>query len=849
MSYSYQPHTTNASQATYTFSFAGIDPGYISTEHLVVEVRASGQSEFTTLDNARWYISGTNQITLTPTIAAPADGKNNLRIRRVVPKDVPYASFPRGSMIDMRNLDRSFIQMLEAFQEFLDGFLPVGFYFQQNINMNGHKFTNLGPGTQSGDSVNWDQWDNHEKRIVALETDLTELSSRTIPFYYIATGGETRWGNLPLKFSTAIMFINGVFQNQNLGAFSISDSGFNFAEPLVKGDEVYVLLGSSLAGPDDYVTFNDLEDSLSWERAKPTSAVNSFASLGNVSVVSIWEERFTSLITNKPNPLDYQTWDWSPAIQAAINYCISYSKQTAVNGDMYGGKTLYIPSGVYPVKSGLMVTKYMSSTGSLATICNIIGDGMTASIIQSATEGMTTLKATSCKINLSNLGFRAGADYCTAWELGDKSTWSPVVHSRWESVGASGFAKGLVSNLTFDSTFIDVFVQNITKANAGDTAVSSGIEIALYEGLGNGGSAGDSSNQIMFIRPTVETAVSDNCILLNVVGKNSSYAHHAFTCTAGHFETHNLKAKCFNFKNLFNANFVGTVFSQNGATVDSMYRLGWFENCWNVNMMGCRMVTTNRLASVSSTDIKMIKVIGSGQNLTFPGTHFIGPYNDINASKHNLDQCIDYSEASKLKRAFDPKGCTVGDYTSRALYTMMRVCSLSGVHDFYYDVDETTGAMGLYYSTNITDGVAGTKLLSMSPTGSLDTGGDINLGTLVAAATRYIGTSTGRISFDTLGRIYLRSVSSAQEWVMGSVSFNPTTDNTFTLGTASLRPSAVYSVKYMYTSTVGDWCGAGSPEGTVSAGIGSTYRRSDGGAGTSFYVKESGTGSTGWVAK
>lgn len=41
----------------------------------------------------------------------------------------------------------------------------------------------------------------------------------------------------------------------------------------------------------------------------------------------------------------------------------------------------------------------------------------------------------------------------------------------------------------------------------------------------------------------------------------------------------------------------------------------------------------------------------------------------------------------------------------------------------------------------------------------------------------------------------------------------------------------------------------GSPEGVVSAGIGTLYRRLDGGAGTTLYVKESGTGSTGWVAK
>ena len=43
--------------------------------------------------------------------------------------------------------------------------------------------------------------------------------------------------------------------------------------------------------------------------------------------------------------------------------------------------------------------------------------------------------------------------------------------------------------------------------------------------------------------------------------------------------------------------------------------------------------------------------------------------------------------------------------------------------------------------------------------------------------------------------------------------------------------------------------GAGSPEGVSSASPGSLYLRSDGGAGTCLYVKESGTGNTGWVAK
>ena len=43
--------------------------------------------------------------------------------------------------------------------------------------------------------------------------------------------------------------------------------------------------------------------------------------------------------------------------------------------------------------------------------------------------------------------------------------------------------------------------------------------------------------------------------------------------------------------------------------------------------------------------------------------------------------------------------------------------------------------------------------------------------------------------------------------------------------------------------------GTGSPEGEVTAGIGSIYLRTDGGAGTSLYVKESGVGNLGWIGK
>lgn len=43
--------------------------------------------------------------------------------------------------------------------------------------------------------------------------------------------------------------------------------------------------------------------------------------------------------------------------------------------------------------------------------------------------------------------------------------------------------------------------------------------------------------------------------------------------------------------------------------------------------------------------------------------------------------------------------------------------------------------------------------------------------------------------------------------------------------------------------------GPGSPESAVTADVGSLFTRTDGGASTTLYVKESGTGDTGWVAK
>lgn len=64
-------------------------------------------------------------------------------------------------------------------------------------------------------------------------------------------------------------------------------------------------------------------------------------------------------------------------------------------------------------------------------------------------------------------------------------------------------------------------------------------------------------------------------------------------------------------------------------------------------------------------------------------------------------------------------------------------------------------------------------------------------------------------------------------------------------------PSAAFAVPVplsVSSASAAIYAGTGSPEGAVTAAVGSIYQRTDGGTDTAVYRKESGSGNTGWVA-
>lgn len=250
MSYTFTEHTANGTQTTFPFRFAGRDKGYLRASDILVEVRNDGV--WNTVSG--WTLTGTNQITFN----VPPAANTKLRIRRVVEKEEPYAEFDRGVTLDMKSLNNSFIHLLEVSQELLDGFYPEGYFVKQDVSWGGHKINDLADGTNPGDAVNKGQLDAIDKKhtdwnakqdieIAGLKAGMTSgIAHRTVPWYTIAQGGEISV-KPPYEFQDALVFLNGVLQHQIVGAYSISNNTITFAEPLVAGTEVYVLVGSRVA--------------------------------------------------------------------------------------------------------------------------------------------------------------------------------------------------------------------------------------------------------------------------------------------------------------------------------------------------------------------------------------------------------------------------------------------------------------------------------------------------------------------------------------------------------------------------------------------------------------------------
>jgi hypothetical protein len=142
-----------------------------------------------------------------------------------------------------------------------------------------------------------------------------------------------------------------------------------------------------------------------------------------------------------------------------------------------------------------------------------------------------------------------------------------------------------------------------------------------------------------------------------------------------------------------------------------------------------------------------------------------------------------------------------------------------------------------------TNTAAGRSTLSNNTTGNSNTASGYNA--LFSNTTGSFNTTSGR---DALYSNTTGSYNTASGY---NALYNNTTGNNNTaLGKDAEAVSATADNQIAIRAGATKWySSAGSPEGAVTAGVGSMYTDNTGSAGTTLYVKESGTGNTGWVAK
>ncbi len=313
---------------------------------------------------------------------------------------------------------------------------------------------------------------------------------------------------------------------------------------------------------------------------------------------------------------------------------------------------------------------------------------------------------------------------------------------------------------------------------------------------------------------------------------------------------------------------VGDIFERtDGSSGTSLYvkESGTGDTGWTaISGSGISGLTTGRLVdAASATTIETASTITTDQALEFLKA-VSGPYYGISIENTTSVQNV----GVRLKAPSGGSGIIMFTYTGTDTWEFYGGASGAGFYDVvnaHSAFEITPGSISTGYITFQIDmklnraldvtGVATASNLKRgtgTPEGSI-TGvvGDIfqrtDGGTNTSVYRKESGSgNTGWVpeTASSGGTVTTVSVATANG-VSGSVA-TATTTPAITLTLGAITPSSVAASGGVTGSNL--LSGTGTPEGAVTAGVGAIFQRTDGGANTALYRKESGSGNTGWVA-
>lgn len=522
-----------------------------------------------------------------------------------------------------------------------------------------------------------------------------------------------------------------------------------------------------------------------YARNKITSTIKTVSQMLDASPIYVWE--FADLITEKPDLSNPETWDWTPAILAAV----AQSKANNFEPVMLpAGKVIVSDLNVVLTST---VRDYSGGSASDGIkykgvmLCGY-GDGVTRLMVKSSAVD------TVCINMVGN-----GGGHKTSAGVKDLS-----IEPYDSSYQLKGF--GIQLNCVNYATISDVSIYMMNE------------NFRFLNGISNGWTEFNKLTRCFSYRGNV-------CF--------------SFTRTAGNDSFHGTE-----FTDCFGQIKRNGGIGIKGAGVSSS-ALVWMYNCklgikWYGGEAACKVI------SLSFAEMTM-----NHEDMTCEGTVTMETLDDYSRCQHR-GRWI--NNGTTLFSVVSERAGAQGRFTFQNLHSRTGSFVDSNISDYTPGVIPVTpdtynnNGAGIVYMT-------GTNFASPMLTCQNYAGNGFYFGQITLNGAIQDVTPSWKLSNDggilkTYNVAGMRfQVGTSESVRLTSAAFYPFNDNGMTMGLAANRYSNSYVSRRMYTATTGDLFGNGSPEGTVTAGVGSTYRRLDGGTSSSFYVKETGTGNTGWIAK
>lgn len=556
--------------------------------------------------------------------------------------------------------------------------------------------------------------------------------------------------------------------------------------------------------------------------AAAISTANSVATALSSISVSVWE--FRDLVTDRPVAGDQNTWDWSPAIQAAFNRIGTYLPYTMGTNTRHASATLLFPPGYYRC-SEQVLADFSSYSGYVYGRPKVTITGYGASIGCGVEQDYAwVIKGTL--LNLSGLDFVTDptVNYAYALKLGDenKTTSNYAVTGVIRDMRGFSLTKFIVAAWAFDMRIEGPYATGF-KQDPSVSEPATAFEILKH--------VSDNCNNITIIRPQFETTNTKNYRAFRIIGNSTLSTHHDIHIWGGHFESHQWGVRLIsveadsasNRPAVTRLSFNGMTLLENGATGDTTTaastNLFVLENAHSCAFRSCNISTTNTTTDAydSATHKSLIKYTGSAMRLVLDSCYFVTAFVGVSGASNNRNMLsvVDTTEHSSGRYSLSYSNCTINNFATSAGNGRVMSGAVNGSRKIIESISDDGQTWSLGYTTS--DAMTGTvaNMVTVSYDGVLTATTIVatNFDPLSAIRIGYNNTIAGQRSINfygagttTLtGSVYGNSAGSVTLSTTNNLFLQPTGETLFTgnlkpgttaaysLGTSSFYPTNIYS--------------------------------------------------------